>query len=221
MVVAAANPEDASGAMEKLARAYWSPIYAFFRHQGRSPHDAQDLCQEFFLRLISKRSFSGADPKKGKFRSYLLAALKHSLADKWDHARAQKRGGQFQFFSLDDTENAERFYLQTMSSEETPEKLYDRRWGMALLEKALARLKVEYTARGHAQLFDLLKPFFTAEPASGGYDEIAAKLGITTGNVALNVHRLRERFREVVRAEVRETVTNASEVDEELRALFS
>jgi RNA polymerase sigma-70 factor (ECF subfamily) len=221
MVVAAANPEDASGALEKLARAYWSPIYAFFRHQGRSPHDSQDLCQEFFLRLISKRSFSGADPKKGKFRNYLLASLKHFLADKWDQAHAQKRGGQFQFLSLDDTQNAERFYLQAMPSDDTPEKLFNRRWGLALLEKALARLKAEYAARGHAQHFDLLKPFFTAEPASEGYDAIAEKLGITPSSVAVNVHRLRQRFRELVRAEVAETVTHPSEVDEELHALFS
>lgn len=206
-------------ALETLCRTYWYPLYAYIRRKGHSPEDAQDLVQGFFARLLRNKSFVGADREKSKFRTYLLGALNHFLADEWDKARAEKRGGGDTILSFDD-ENAERRYLQEPSSDLTPEKVFDRRWSMTLLDQALKRLREEFTAAGKVRHFELLKGFLTSEAAAGAYDGIAAELQTTPNTVAASVRRLRHRYRELVRAEVAQTVNSASEVDEELRALF-
>lgn len=209
----------AKQALAKLCETYWHPLYAYVRRKGHSPQDAQDLTQGFFARLLKNNSIAGADREKGKFRTYLLGAMNHFLADEWDKARAEKRGGGDAVLSLDDA-SAERRYLQEPSSELTPEKVFDRRWGMTLLDQALKQLREEFTAADKVQHFEHLKPFLTSEAVAGAYDDIAAELQTTPNAVAASVRRLRRRYRELVRAEVAQTVNSAADVDEELRALF-
>jgi RNA polymerase sigma factor (sigma-70 family) len=206
-------------ALEMLCRTYWFPLYAYIRRKGHSPHDAQDLAQGFFARFLKNKSFGGADRDKGKFRTYLLGALNHFLADEWDKARAEKRGSGRVIFSFDD-ENAEHRYLQEPSSDLTPKKVFDRRWGATLLDQALKRLREEFTLAGKVRHFELLKSFLTCEPAAGAYDGVAAELQTTPNTIAVKVRRLRQRYRELVRAEVSQTVASMHGVDEELGALF-
>ena len=196
-----------------------SPLRLYVRRKGNSPHDAQDLTQEFFARLLKHNSFAGADRQKGKFRTYLLGALNHFLADEWDKARAEKRSDGQALISLDD-ENAEERYLQQPASDLSPDKVFARRWGLILLEAALTRLREESVAAGKGRQFELLKTFLTTETQDSGYESIAAELDTTTNSVAVSVDRLRQRYRELVRAEVAHTVTDPREVDEELRGLF-
>lgn len=210
---------QADAALETLCRTYWLPLYAYVRRQGHRPHDAQDLTQEFFARLLKNKSFAGADRLKGKFRSYLLGALQHFLADEWDKARAEKRGGRCETFSLDALEPEARYALEP-STDLTPDKVFDRRWAATLLELALRRLREEFTAAGQARHFDLLKPFLTSDAGPGGYDEVAAQLATSPATVAVAVHRLRQRYRAAVRAEIAHTVNSADELEEELRGLF-
>lgn len=223
VVLSAAQPSSsqADAALETLCRTYWLPLYAYVRRQGHGMHDAQDLTQEFLARLIKHRSFAGADRTKGRFRTYLLGAFNHFLADQWDKARAEKRGGNVEFISLNDTQNAERLCGQEPSMDLAPEKLFDRRWGLALLQIAMERLKAECAASDKPRQFELLKPFLTSDGGPGDYDRAAAELNTTPGSVAVSVHRLRQRFRKLVRSEVAQTVESPAEVDDELRALFS
>jgi RNA polymerase sigma factor (sigma-70 family) len=206
-------------ALETLCRTYWYPLYAYVRRKGNGAHDAQDLVQGFFARLLKNKSFAAADRRRGKFRTYLLGAMNHFLADEWDKMRAQKRGGGEAVLSLD-TDEAERRYLQEPSSDLTPDKIYDRRWGRALLDEALTQLGDEFSAAGRARHFELLKSFLVSEAAAAAYDDIAAELQTTPNAVAASVRRLRQRYRNLVRAEVAQTVNSPSEIDQELRALF-
>jgi RNA polymerase sigma-70 factor (ECF subfamily) len=210
----------AESALEKLCRGYWYPVYAFVRRRGSGPHDAQDLTQEFFSRLLRKNTFADADPAKGRFRSFLLGALKHFLSDEWDKARAEKRGGHNETFSLDALEPEARFALEP-ATDLTPERIFDRRWGMTQLDQALRRLREEFKTAGKAPQFELLKPFLTSDAGPGGYDDVAAQLETSPQTVAVSVHRLRQRYREAVRAEVAHTVTSPDQIDEELRGLFA
>jgi RNA polymerase sigma factor (sigma-70 family) len=210
----------ASGALEKLCRSYWYPVYSFVRRRGSSPHDAQDLTQEFFSRLLKRNSFADADPAKGRFRSFLLGALKHFLADEWDKAQAEKRGGHCEIFSLDALEPEARYALEP-ATDLTPERIFDRRWAATLLEHALRQLREEFTGAGKIRQFELLKPFLTNDAGPGGYDETAAQLETSPQTVAVSVHRLRQRYREAVRAEIAHTVTGPETIEEELRGLFA
>jgi len=210
----------ASGALEKLCRSYWYPVYAFVRRRGSSPHDAQDLTQEFFSRLLKRNSFADADPAKGRFRSFLVGALKHFLADEWDKARAEKRGGHCETFSLDALEPEARYALEP-ATDLTPERIFDRRWAMALLEQALWRLREEQAASGKVQHFELLKDFLTNEAGPGAYDGVAAQLETSVNSIAVAVHRLRQRYRDLVRSDVAHTVAGPDGIEEELRSLFS
>ena len=211
---------QADAALEKLCRTYWNPLYAYVRRQGHSPHDAQDLTQEFFARLLEKRYLKLATQERGRFRSFLLKSLKHFLINDWVRGQAQKRGGGQKVFSLDD-EAAERSYLQQPSDQLAPESLYDRRWALTLLEQAMERLGTDYAAAGKRSLFERLKPLLTTEGSSESYRELSAPLGISESAVKVAVHRLRQRFRELVRAEVGQTVATPAEVDEELRFLMA
>ncbi len=222
VVLKAGDPTSpqAAEALERLCRACWYPLYAHVRRQGYQPHDAQDLTQGFFARLLEKHAFEGLDRQKGKFRSFLLASLEHFLANERDRARAAKRGGGHTFVSFD-PETAEHCYLQDPAADLAPEKVFDRRWALALLERALVRLREEYASKGKIELFNHLKAFLTNEAKAGAYDPLAAQLQMQPGSVAVAVRRLRERYRELVRKEIADTVASPADIDEEMRCLFA
>jgi len=211
---------QASDALAKLCRTDWWPLYVFVRRQGHSSHDAQDLTQAFFARLLEKNYLSAVDPRKGRFRSFLLAALGHFLGKEWRRARAQKRGGQFTFVSID-AESAEQQYLQVPASNLSPEQLFEQQWAMTLLDQTLARLYEEFVASGKGALFGELKIFLTGEKQAASYAELAAKLGMTEAALKMAVSRMRQRYGELLRAEIANTVASPGEIDEELRALFA
>ncbi len=222
-IVVAAGRNDtthARVALEKLCRAYWPPIYAFVRRQGHNPHDAQDLTQEFFARLLEKNYLAEVDRSKGRFRSFLLAALKHFLANEWDKSQAQKRGGG-QIPIPIDAANAETSFGFQPADQTTAEKIYERRWALTLLDQVLRRLRAEYARDGKENLFEQLKPTLTEASRAVGYAEIATRLDSTEGAVKVAVHRLRSRYRELLRAEIGETVATPGEVEDEIRNLFA
>jgi len=221
-VIAAGRSDTthAHEALEKLCRTYCYPLYAFVRRQGHSPADAQDLTQEFFARLIAKKYLGDVDRTKGKFRSFLLASLKHFLANEWDKTRALKRGGSHTFIALD-AQSAENRYALEPSHDVTADKIFERRWALTLLDEVLKRLREEYVADGKTKLFDQLKVTLTGERSSIPYAEIAKPLGMTEGAVKVAVHRLRQHYREQLRAEIANTVASPGEVEEELRHLFA
>ncbi|MEO6741059.1 MAG: sigma-70 family RNA polymerase sigma factor [Chthoniobacteraceae bacterium] len=214
----AADSQRAHRALEHLCTAYWYPLYAFVRRQGHSPHDAQDLTQEFFARLLARNFLGDADPGKGRFRSFLLGALKHFLSDEWDRARAQKRGGGQQPISLH-AESAETRYQLEPADESSAEKIYERRWALALLDEVLKRLRDEFAREGKEHIFEELKSALTGGKVP--YAEIAARLDVKEGAVRTAIHRLRTRYRKLVRAEIAETVATSAEVDAELQHLFA
>ncbi len=222
VVIAAGQADSASAreALEKLCTAYWHPIYAFVRRQGHSPADAQDLTQEFFARLLQKNFFGAADRSKGKFRSFLLSALKHFLANEWDKARAQKRGGGAVPLSID-ASLAETAYRVEPVENVTPEKLFERRWALTLLNAVLGRLRSEFEKEGKLGQFEALKGTLAGERRSVPYGEIAARLEMSEGAVKVAVHRLRQRYRVLLRDEIAQTVTGPEEVEAEIRALFA
>jgi RNA polymerase sigma-70 factor (ECF subfamily) len=204
-------------ALSKLCAAYWYPLYAYVRRQGHPAPDAQDLTQEFFARLLARGDIGGVDPGRGRFRTWLLAALQHFLINEWHRARTQKRGGGAPPVSLDD--DAEAHYGREPADPLTAEKLFDRRWALTLLDRVLARLGSEMAGMGKAAQFEALK--FCLSGEKHAYGEIALSLGMTEGAVKVAVHRLRERYRALIRAEIAETVADPSEVDAELRDLFA
>ena len=210
----------AQQALERLCRTYWYPLYAFVRRQGHSPEDAQDLTQEFFARFLAKEYFGRADPALGRFRSYLLACLKHFLSEQRRQAGRLKRGGGQAIVSWD-SQTAEERYQSEPADPLTPEKIFDRRWALSLLEQALARLGDEQSAAGKQAVFAQLRDYLWGEGSGAGYAEMAARLGQTEGALKVTVHRLRRRYRELLRAEVAQTVAAVHEVDEELRYLVA
>jgi RNA polymerase sigma-70 factor (ECF subfamily) len=210
---------DAGAALDALCQAYWYPLYAFARRLGHPPPDAQDLTQEFFARLLKKRWLDGADREKGRFRTFLITAFKRFLANEWDHARRQKRGGQAAHLSLD-TALAESRYVAEPPAELPADRLYERRWALTLLEQTLARLRSDFEATGRVAEFEQLKGFLTADRSALTYSDVARILGVSEGAARVAVHRLRRRFREVFREEVAHTVAAAEDVDEELRHLL-
>jgi len=196
------------------------PIYAFVRREGHSPEDAQDLTQAFFARLLEKNDLRAVHPSKGRFRSYLLASLKHFLANEWDKARAQKRGGGETLISIDVLEVEGRHRFEPVNNLST-EKLFDRRWALTLLEKVLARLREDHLAGGKAELFEELKSTLTGERSAISYAQIAQRLEMTEGAVKIAVHRLRQRYRELIRREIADTVATPDQVEDEMRSLFA
>jgi RNA polymerase sigma-70 factor (ECF subfamily) len=212
--------DDRSGArmaLERLCRTYWPPLYAFVRRSGMSPHDAQDLTQEFFARLLEKGWLDGVDRERGRFRSWLLAAMKHFLANEWKRGQRQKRGGAAAFCSLDEFDAETRLLHEPAS--DSAEKVYDRRWAMTLLDQVMARLRTEMAGAGKLAHFEALKFCLTGEKTA--YAEVCARLGMSEGAVKVAVHRLRERYRALLRAEIAETVGTEEEIDDELRSLFA
>jgi len=205
-------------ALASLCEMYWPPVYAFVRHQGHSVDDARDLTQEFFARVIEKNFIHGADRNRGRFRSYLFAAVSHFLSNERDRARALKRGGPNPPRSLN-LEGAEGEYQIEPRDELTPEKLFDYRWALVLLGRVLSHLEGECVRDGKNELFDELKGFLTGDSEGVSYKEVAATLGMTEGAVKVAVHRLRRRFRDLLIDEIAETVSSPEEIEEEIQYL--
>jgi RNA polymerase sigma-70 factor (ECF subfamily) len=209
----------AAEALEALCRAYWYPLYAYLRRRGFDSHKAQDLTQEFLYRLIKENYLGAADRRRGKFRSFLLAALNHFVSNQRDYDRAIKRGGKINFISLDDTDSENRF-AQEPASGLSPEKIFERNWFLALFEEALARLRAEQLALGRVELFDQIKTFVTDDAEPGDYCLAAERVKMTPNAVAVTVHRLRERYKKLVHEEVMRTVADPSEIEDELHRFF-
>jgi len=220
-VVLAAGDSAAPGsqeALENLCRTYWLPLYAFVRRKGHSPEDAKDLTQEFFLRLIGKRRLDKADPERGRFRTFLLATLKHFLCDEWDRRRTARRGGGVPVVSLDAGMAEER--LQTeLSTELTPDQVFDRDWAAVLLESVLTTLRDEAQGAGKGELFDALSPCLMGDRMSDGYAAVGRQFGLSEAAVKMAVSRLRHRFRHLLQLEIERTVTTKKEAQEEFQHL--
>lgn len=219
----AADPAErtrAADALEYLCRTYWYPLYAYVRRCGTDPDEAQDLTQEFFSRLLQRNDFALADPSKGRFRSFLLAAMNHFLCSEWRKAKAIKRGGHCTFLSLDGQAAEERYRYEPVSKL-TPEMVYERQWALALFDRALGRLEKEWGAAGKKVQFEAFRSFLFCSAGEVKYGPVAASLGISTGAVAASVFRLRQRCSELIRDEIAQTVTTAAELEEDLRYLFS
>ena len=208
----------ASKALGELCKDYWYPLYAFVRRQGLAAHEAQDLTQDFFARLLSKDWLDGVDRERGRFRSWLLAAMKHFLSNEWDKQRALKRGGGVTIISISDDE-AESRYAHEPADTVSADQLYDRRWALTILEQSLTRVRAEHEAAGSAVLFDALKGALSGD--STPHAEIAAKLHMSEGAVGVAIHRLRKRCRDALRALIAETVNTDAEVDEEMQHLMA
>jgi RNA polymerase sigma-70 factor (ECF subfamily) len=221
VVLLAGQHESAqsAAALEVLCRAYWKPVYVFARGRLYSEADAQDLTQHFFHNLLERNDFSGLDPGKGKFRTFLLTAFTHFLANERDRARAYKRGGGKIIVSLDEL-LPEELVLPETATEKTAASGFDRQWASSVVEQALGALKAELDAVGKGHQFAVLKGFLAAEAAPGDYSIAAHELGVADSSVPVLVHRMRQRYRQLVRAQVAQTVTNPAELDEEMRYLF-
>jgi RNA polymerase sigma-70 factor (ECF subfamily) len=210
---------EAGQALAELCRLYWYPLYAYVRGRGH-PHDrAQDLTQEFFARLLEKDALAAVEQDKGRFRSFLLAACRHFLANQHDHDQAQKRGGGRQALSID-FRDADGRYTHEPAHGETPERLFERRWALALLDQVLTRLRGDYEASGKGRLFEGLKGRLTGD-AGASHARAAAELGLSEGAVKVAVHRLRKRYRELLREEIAQTLDDPGQVEDEIRALFA
>lgn len=219
MAVAKADVPQAREASEFLCRAYWYPLYAYVRRQGRSVEEAQDLTQSFFAHLLSKDFLRNVHPEKGRFRSFLLASLKHFLADEWEKAHTVKRGGACTMTSLN-WEEAEPRYQSEAYGRLDAEALYDRRWGLDLLDRVLDRLRNNFVHSGKQLLFDALQPCLLPGATQESCARLGARLGMSESGVKVAIHRLRQQYRELLREEVAQTVSRPEEVDDEMRYLF-
>jgi RNA polymerase sigma-70 factor (ECF subfamily) len=211
----------AEAALAKLCRTYWYPLYAFVRRQGANHHDAQDLTQAFFGKLLEKNYLGDASPDRGRFRTFLLASLKNFLANEWHKRSAKKRGGGIVFVPLD-ADAAERFDHESeilASRACTPDEFYERRWAHTVLQRALAALQTSYAAKDQAAVFEALKPCLTEGKGAIAQTEVAAALGMEENAVNVAAHRLRQRFRQALRDEIAETVAREEEVEEEFQYL--
>jgi RNA polymerase sigma-70 factor (ECF subfamily) len=207
----------ADRALEHLCRGYWQPVYAFCRRTGANSEDARDFTQAFFADLLRSNSLKRADPARGRFRSYLLGALKHFLADEHDRAQARKRGGGIEFIPIDLMLAESRYGLEP-ASEDLPEASYDRAWALAVLDHALGRLREEFALSGRTVLFDGLKAFLSGDRGDLTFAQVADRLRVTEGAAKMTVTRMRQRLRALVRQELAQTVLTSSELDEELQA---
>jgi RNA polymerase sigma factor (sigma-70 family) len=222
-IVLAAGETSAPGArqaLENLCQTYWYPLYAYVRRRGHSPEDAQDLTQSFFARLLEKKYLHQVDREKGRFRAFLLAALKHFLADEWDKARAQKRGGGRTLISLDATV-AEDHYQREPADTTTPEVLYERQWAATVMEQVRTRLRQEYAAEGKGMLYYKLRLLDTGEDREETYAQLASQQGQSVSAIKTAAQRMRRRFGELLRLQIAQTVGSPAEIDEEISHLMA
>jgi RNA polymerase sigma-70 factor (ECF subfamily) len=210
---------QADGALEELCRTYWFPLYAYVRRRGHAKADAEDLVQAFFARFLEKNYLAGLSAERGRFRAFLLASLKHFLINEWKKSQRLKRGGGEKTLSLD-WQTADTKFQVAATAEPSPDKSFDREWALALLAKVIERLQQECAADGKAKLFEQLKVFLTAGKGESAQAEVAKVLGLEEGAVRVAIHRLRKRYRVLLRDEIAQTLTDESQVDEEMRALF-
>ena len=210
---------DRRAALEELVRAYWPPLYAYLRRDGHAPDRAEDLTQAFFARLIEKDDLRTVDPAKGRFRSYVLACLKHFVLNEREKERALKRGGGARLVSWDAADAESRYSLEPVDSR-TPEDVFNRRWALTVLDVVLEGLRAEYVRRGQERVFDELKTCL-AGGAADGWSAVGSRLGLSEGGVRVAAHRMRGRYRELLRAEVAQTVADPSMVEDELRDLIA
>ena len=206
-------------ALEELCRSYWFPLYAYVRRRGHAKADAEDLTQAFFGKFLAKNYLEGLSAERGRFRAFLLAALKHFLANEWDKSHRQKRGGGVTHLSLD-WQTADSKFQVAATNEPGPDQAFDREWALALLSKVIERLEAESIADGKAKLFEQLKVFLAAGKRETAQSEVAKSLGMEEGAVRVAVHRLRKRYRQLLRDEIANTLSDPAMVDEEMRALF-
>ena len=219
----AAGPRDTAqslAAREKLCRTYWYPLYAYVRRRGCSLEDAQDLTQEFFARFLSGDSIARADQRRGRFRSYLLGAFNHFLSDEWDRRHRIKRGGQVCQISLDAASGEARYALEP-ADERSPDRLFERRWALALLDAVWRQLQREFEVAGKERLFARLRGFLTGGVETENYRSAAEELNMTEGATRVAVHRLRQRYAELFRQAVADTVGDPDEIADEMRHLVA
>ena len=203
-----------------MCETYWFPLYAYLRRRGYDRHRAEDYTQAFFTGLLERQGIGKADPKKGKFRSFILASLKHFLADEWDHTQAKKRGAAIKVLPLD-IDDGETRYSREPVDDISPERLFERSWAQAILKQAMAQLKAEFVSANKQRLFEHLKTCLTVEQGSIPYSSVAAKLNMTEGAIKTAVYRLKKRYGELVRDQIAQTVATKEQIEEELRELYS
>ena len=222
LILQARDPSstEAAAALDRLCRIYWYPLYAFLRREGKDQETAKDLTQGFFLRLFARKDFETVRREKGKFRSFLLKSLKHFLADEWDKAKALKRGGDKTVVSLDDQDAEQRYRLEPVENI-GPDKLYDRRWALTVLDEAAKRARAEYQASGRGEMYEHLRKHLSEGPDTPTCAETARRLETTENTVKSWILRLRKRNRELVREVIAETVAVPEQIDDELRSLFA
>ena len=206
-------------ALAELCQTYWYPLYAFVRRKGHTAQDAEDLTQEFFLRLMERDWIARADQTKGRFRTFLLTMLTRFLANEWDKATCQKRGGHLRHLSLTVEDAEERFSREPVDPG-TPEQAFDRQWALTVFDRVLARMSEDYVQRDQAALFETLKPSLIGDREAQPYKQLAKDLGMSEGSVKMAVHRLRQRYRERLLDEIAQTVASPEEAESELRHLF-
>jgi DNA-directed RNA polymerase specialized sigma24 family protein len=221
VLAAARNPTSESrDELASLCQTYWNPVYAFVRRSGHTSDQSEDLTQAFFALLLEKHYLRDVDRQRGRFRSFLLTAVKHFLANERDRAHAAKRGGRHPHVSIDVLQ-AETWYAPAAVDDTTPERLFERRWAVSLIDHVMARLRTEYSAAGKAEQFDQLQGFLTRDAEDASYETVAAAMGVSAGALRMSVHRLRRKYRQVLRAEIAETVATPEEIDQEIRFLMS
>lgn len=218
----AAGRDSVPGSREALSRLcelYWPPLYGYARRQGNSVEQAQDLTQAFFARFLEKHDVQDADPQRGRFRNFLLGSFKHFMANEYDREHAKKRGGGYVTIGLE-VETAEAQYAAEPADDLTPEALFERQWALGLVDRVMAKLRADLVRSGKEATFEHLKGLLMGEKEEGGYADIARSLRTTEGAVKVTVHRLRRKFRDLLRAEIMATVSDEAEVDDEIRYLI-
>jgi RNA polymerase sigma factor (sigma-70 family) len=210
---------EARDALSRLCEVYWYPLYVYLRRRGFSAPDAEDLTQSFLAYLLGKDFLARVEPKNGKFRSFLLASLNHFVSDHLDKERRQKRGGDKRILSLDAATAEARYGLEPVE-ETDPQRIFERRWALTVVETVLQRLEAETASAGKGALFDRLKPALIGDPVPATYSEVGRSLGLSEGAVKVAAHRLRQRFRELFHQEIAQTVSQPNEIEEEIRFLF-
>ena len=217
------EPRRAQAALASLCSSYWRPLYGFVRRTGYSAEDAQDLTQSFFAHLLEKHALRHVDPSFGRFRAFLLASIKNFLTNEWRRDNALKRGGGVNLVSLDEMAQAERVWSAEPAESMTPDRVYERGWALALLARAAARLEAEFQAAGKGHIFQRLKPYLTGD-GTASYAEVASALEMNEVTVRVSVHRMRGRFRDLLREEIAQTLADPGDtaaIDEELRFLLT
>ena len=220
MKASRASAPGSREALSQLCELYWPPLYGFARRQGYSVEQAQDLTQAFFARFLEKQDVQDADPARGRFRSFLLGSFKHFLANEYDRERAKKRGGDQVKIALE-VDSAEARFAAEPADDLTPEALFERQWALGVIDRVMDALRADLVKSGKEATFEQLKGLLVGEKEQGGYAAIARTLGTTEGAVKVTVHRLRQKFRDLLRAEIAATVADDAEIEDEIRYLMA